>query len=82
MYSLKNIFLQEPESVKGLVMTLLGLAVLTGMVHASGEVIAGIGLAVERLLGFFYVRPLTASKAGINALVADPEVKPLIDPAP
>lgn len=68
--------------MKNAFVLILGVLVMTGVVTLDGKTVAGIGVAIESVLALLYVRPLTVSKAGINALIADPEVKPLGDPAP
>lgn len=68
MYSVRNIFTQEPETVKGAALTVLAALVLVNAINLSGEATAGFGLMIERVLSLFYVRPLTASKAALNDL--------------
>jgi hypothetical protein len=42
---------------------------MTRIIRISAEAVAGIGLVVSSGLGLLYVRPLTASKAGLRKLV-------------
>lgn len=70
MYSIKNVFKQEPNAIKAAIVTLLATLVMAGVVNLSGEQVAGYGLALEVLLGLFYVRPLSISKKAIDDLAA------------
>lgn len=77
MYSLKNVLLQKPDAIKGVVLIILAALVAGGQINLDGEAVAMWGLGIERLLSLFYVQPLSVNKAGLADLVADPEVKPL-----
>ncbi len=79
MYSLKNVLLQKPDQVKRTVLSILGLLVLAGAITISADTAVAWAIAIENVLGMLYVSPLTVSKAGIQALVDDPNVKPLGD---
>lgn len=81
MYSIKNVFTQEPAQVKSAFLAILAALVITGTVNLSGEATAAIGIAVEVLLNLFYVRPLTASKSALSELDV-PTPSPSKPPAP
>lgn len=68
MYSIRNILVQEPNAVRGAVLAVLAVLVMTQVVTVSAEAVAGIGLAVEVVLNLFYVKPLSVSRDAMNKL--------------
>lgn len=68
MYSLKNIFKQEPNAIREAILSILAVLVMTDVVEISEEATAGIGLMVSVILGLFYVRPLSASVDALKEL--------------
>lgn len=68
MYSMKNLLQREPNAIREFVLAVLGVLVMTGVVHISAEAVAGIGLVVSSGLGLLYVRQMTVSKAGLRKL--------------
>lgn len=68
MYSIKNVFKQEPNAIREAILAILAVLVMTDVIQVSEEVTAGIGLCVSIVLGLFYVRPLTASKDALKTL--------------
>lgn len=68
MYSIRNILVQEPNAVRGGVLAVLAVLVMTQVVTVSAEAVAGIGLAVEVVLNLFYVKPLSVSRDAMSKL--------------
>lgn len=68
MYSFRNIFIQDPETVKGVVLVIAAALVGSEVITLTGQEAALWGIALERLLGLFYVRPLSMSKDAFNQL--------------
>lgn len=65
MYSFKNVLKQSPEEIKGgilLLLTLLTVMQAPGFRDISGETAAMMGLAIERFLTWFYVKPLVVNR--------------------
>lgn len=69
MYSIKNVFTQEPATVSAGVMTLIAVALawFPGL-EVSAEQIAVTEGGLATFLALFYVRPLTASKSALTEL--------------
>lgn len=70
MYSLRNIFLQEPNAVRTAVVAILAALVVTEVIDISTEAVAAWGIVIEVVLTLFYVRPLSVSKEGLRQLKA------------
>lgn len=68
MYSIKQLFMQEPNTVRSAVMAIIGALVITGVINLSVEALAEWGVAFELTITLFYVRPLSVSKAGLRAI--------------
>lgn len=68
MYSIRNVFKQEPNAIREAVIAVLAVLVMTGVVDISAEATAGIGLCVSLVLGLFYVRPLSTSTSALQDL--------------
>jgi hypothetical protein len=68
MYSLRNILLQEPSTISAVVVAILNVFVLVGWLALSDKAVIGIDTAAVLVLNLFYVRPLTASKSGLQEL--------------
>lgn len=63
MYSLKNVLTQSPDKVKSTVLSVLAVAVIIATYRGydiGGDVVAAVGIAVERVLDLFYVAPVKA----------------------
>jgi hypothetical protein len=58
-YNLKNVLTQSPEKIKATILSLLGVLVIIGVFgDPGGEVVAGVGIAIERFIDLFYVAPV------------------------
>lgn len=66
MYGIKNVLTHEPVAVKAALVAVLGALVITGVINLDGEAVAAWGIAVELVLGLFYVRQTSASKAALD----------------
>lgn len=75
MYSIGNILRQEPTTVSAAVIAILNVLAAAHVFAVSTEQLAAINTAVVMLLGLFYVRPLTASKAGLEKLATKKTIK-------
>jgi hypothetical protein len=65
MYSLKNVLTQSPDKVKSTVLAVLGVAVIIATYRGydiGGDVVAAIGIAIERVLDLFYVAPVKVAQ--------------------
>lgn len=74
MYSVKNLLVQSPEELKGGILIILAALVATHVIDVSPEATALWGLVIERVLSWFYVKPLTVNKARMQDL-ADETLK-------
>lgn len=68
MYSIKELFNKEPNAIREAVITILGILVMTDVVSISADAVAGIGVGVSIVLGLFYVRAKSVSKAALEEL--------------
>lgn len=68
MYSIRNVFRQEPNAIREAILAILAVLVMTDVVNISEEATAGIGLCVSLVLGLLYVRPLSASTSALEDL--------------
>lgn len=68
MYSVTNLLQKEPNAIRGAILSILGVLVMTNVVSISAEAVAGIGVSIELLLTLFYVRPMSVSRKGMEEL--------------
>ena len=68
MYSVKNLFLQEPTAISAFIIATLNVFVLAGIVALSKDVVLATNTSLVLGLGLFYARPLTASKSAMKEL--------------
>jgi len=68
MYSVKNLFKQEPTAISAFVVATLNVFVLAGIIHLTKDVILATNTSLVLGLGLFYVRPLTTSRSALQEL--------------
>lgn len=66
MYNIRNVFKQEPNAIREVVLSILAVPILLEWWEIGAEAVAGVGLAISLLLGLFYVRPLSASVVALK----------------
>lgn len=71
MYSFRQVFKQEPNAIREVVLLTLGVLVALDVIQISEEVTAMVGVLISALLGLFYVRPLSVSRDAIRELDGD-----------
>lgn len=85
-YSMKALLAQSPEKIKNwfLAVGAAGVIVFAARGYTiTGEMVAAVGLAVERTLDLLYVAPVRQAQSEAAALVAFEAVKARAsDPAP
>lgn len=70
MYSIGNALTQAPDKMKNTVLAVLGALVVIGVIEASGEEVAAVGIAVERVLDLLYAAPLKKKNEEAHTLRA------------
>lgn len=78
MYSMKALLAQSPEKIKNWVLAVGAAGVIVFAARGytiTGEMVAAVGLAVERTLDLLYVAPVRQAQSEAAALVAFENVK-------
>lgn len=58
-YNFRNVLTQSPDKIKNTILAVLGVLVVVGAFgDPGGEVVAGVGIAIERALDLLYVAPV------------------------
>ncbi len=68
MYSVKNLFTQEPASITGFIIATLNLLVLAHVFYLSKDLVLATNGVLMLGLNLFYVRPLSTSTSALRAL--------------
>lgn len=66
MYNVKEVLNKEPAAVKAALVATATAVIFTGDFDLDGETVAAWGLAVEVLLGLFYVRAKVTPTAKLD----------------
>lgn len=73
MYSVKQLFKQEPAAIKAALTAVLSACIVAGVITVSAETLAAIGVAFELVLGLLWVRQLTVTKDALAQVNASQE---------
>lgn len=87
MYSLTAIFQKQPSAIAGAIRSILFVLVLSGLIVLDSEVVAGIALALEVVLGLFVWNSVTPTASptlaeGTEVSVQGSEDKVIIEKSP
>lgn len=68
MYSLSQIFKQEPAAIKSAIYSIGAALIVSGVLTMDVTTLAALIAPTEIILNLFYVRPLTVTKDALKEL--------------